>query len=181
MPYSSNSFHAEIVTREIVLDEIAQLRIDAWTANGELPAFIANQDIRNDEHDKHAIHFAVMHEEHPVAAARICIHATAQAGSDPESLQGYEEMLTPPIATLSRLVVHPDFRRLGLGFLLTQARISVARERRCGCIVGCAEQPSRMKQLETLGFNRLGPTKLRYLSYAESFVYMLRMQDKDRS
>jgi GNAT superfamily N-acetyltransferase len=170
-----NAYVVEIVTSETVLDEIAQLRIDAWRANGELPSFIANQDVRNDEHDKHAVHFAVMHDGHPVGAARMCIHAIAQESSDPESLQGYEEMLTPPIATLSRLVVLPDFRRLGLSFLLTQVRIAVARERQCGCIVSCAEQPSRMRQLETFGFKRLGPTKIRYLSYAESFVYLLRI------
>jgi predicted GNAT family N-acyltransferase len=175
MPSLPNVFHAEIVTSETILDEIAQLRIDAWGANGELPSFIANQDIRNDEHDKHAMHFVVMNEGHPVAAARICIHATAQEGSDPESLQGYEELLETPIASLTRLVVQPKFRGLGLGFLLTQARITIAVERKCGCIVSVVEQPSRMRQLETLGFRRLGPTKIRYLSYAESFVYMLRM------
>lgn len=169
------AFHVEIVTSDAVLKEIAKLRTVAWLANGELPSFIANQDILNDEHDKHAVHFAVMHEGHPVAAGRICIHATAQEESDPESLQGYEEMLASPIATLSRLVIQPDFRGLGLGLMLTQARIKIAVERGCGCVIGVMERASRMRQMEDLGFKRLGQTKIRYLSYAESFVYILRL------
>jgi len=171
-----HKFHAEIVTSTIVLDKIAALRVTAWRANGgELPSFIERQDIHNDEHEKHAVHFAVMRDERPVAAAKMCIHAKAQECPDPESLQGYEENLTTPIATFSRLVVHPDFRGLGLPALLLQGRIAIARERKCGSIVCVLEQQSRMKEMEGLGFKRLGPTKIRYLSYVESVVYMLRM------
>lgn len=38
-----------------------------------------------------------------------------------------------------------------------------------------------MQEMEGLGFKRLGPTKIRYLSYVESVVYMLRMQEKGAS
>jgi GNAT superfamily N-acetyltransferase len=171
-----HTFNAEIVTSKTVLDKIAALRITAWRANGgELPSFIERQDIHNDEHEKHAIHFAVMRDGRPVAAAKMCIHAKAQECPDPESLQGYEENLTTPIATFSRLVVHPEFRGLGLPSLLLQRRIEIVRERKCGSIVCVLEQESRMREMERLGFKRVGPTRIRYLSYVESVVYMLRM------
>jgi GNAT superfamily N-acetyltransferase len=170
------AFHAEIVTSTTVLDKIAALRVTAWRTNsGELPSFIERQDIHNDEHEKHAIHFVVIWDEHPVAAAKMCIHAKAQECPDPESLLGYEEHLATPIATFSRLVVHPEFRGLGLPSLLLQGRIAIAKERKCGSIVCVLEQQSRMREMEGLGFKRLGPTKIRYLSYVESVVYMLRM------
>jgi hypothetical protein len=171
-----HTFHAEIVTSKTVLDNIAALRVTAWRANGgELPSFIERQDIHNDEHEQHAIHFAVMQDERPVAAAKMCIHAKAEECPDPESLLGYEGNLEPPIATFSRLVVLPNFRGLGFPLLLTQCRIAICRERKCGSIVCVLEQQSRMKEMEGLGFKRLGPTKIRYLSCVESVVYMLRM------
>jgi GNAT superfamily N-acetyltransferase len=175
MARGQNGFIVEIVSGEVVLDAVAQLRIEAWSANGELPAFISNQDMRKDEHEKHATHIAVMHEGRPVAAARMCIHHTATECPDPESLDGYQEELASPIATFSRLVVHPNFRRRGLPRLLSERRIAIAKDSHCGSIVCCLEQRSRMKEMELLGFKRLGPTKIRYLSYAESIVYALRM------
>jgi hypothetical protein len=175
MPPESGSYRVEVVTSQDVLETIAKLRVQAWSANGELPSFIANQDIRNDEHERHGIHLVVMSDGCPVAAAKTCIHQTPQECPEPESLLGYEDQLVPPIATFNRLVVHPDFRRLGFSLLLTKQRIAIAREKKCGSIVVVAERPSRMRQLEDLGFNRLGPTKIRYVSFAESILYLLRM------
>src|SRR4051812_17172561 len=99
------AYQVGVVTSENVLDAIAELRVQAWHANGELPSFISKQDVHNDEHEKHSVHLAVIYEERPVAAARMCIHSTAPECPDPESLQGYEEQLVPPIATFCRLVV----------------------------------------------------------------------------
>jgi GNAT superfamily N-acetyltransferase len=171
----SSPYRVDLFTTEAELEAIAKLRIEAWQANGELPSFIVNQDIRKDEHEKHGIHLAVLQNGSPVAAAKICFHETPEECPDPESLEGYEIQLLPPIATFNRLVVHPQFRRLGLSRLLTKQRIEIAKDRNCRSVVSVTEERSRMRQLESLGFERLGPTQLRYLSYAESVVYLLRL------
>lgn len=173
MRQQCQNFEPVVVSQDDMLEKIAQLRVAAWQANGEVRLFIANQDIHNDEHEKHGIHVAILYKDYPVASAKLCIHETARECPDPESLYGYEEQLAAPIATLNRLVVHPNFRRKGLSLLLTEFRISVAKQNKCGSIVGVVEQNSRKRQLEAFGFRNLGPTKFRYLSTTESFVYML--------
>jgi GNAT superfamily N-acetyltransferase len=105
----------------------------------------------------------------------MCIHETISCTPDPEALEGYEHFIEAPIASFTRLVIDPDFRRLGLPKPLREVRLRVAAERGCRSIVAVAEEESVMIALEARGFIRLGPTRIRYLSYAPSIVLLKRL------
>lgn len=164
-----------LVSDRDTLLQIQDLRRRAWSATGEVPDFIARQNILKDEHDVNGMHWAVFHEGRPIAAARMSIHTEVAASPDPEALDGYEHLIELPMAAITRLVVDPKFRGRGLPEALRKVRIALAIERKCRSIVGVAEEESVMRPMEELGFIRLGPTKLRYLSYAPSIVLLKRL------
>jgi GNAT superfamily N-acetyltransferase len=164
-----------LVNDSDTLLQIQDLRRRAWSANGEIPDFIARQDILNDEHDVNGMHWAIFHNGRPIAAARMSIHDEVTASPDPEALDGYEHLIDLPMASVTRLVVDPDFRGRGLPEALRTVRIALAVERKCKSIIGVAEEESVMRSMEARGFIRLGPTKLRYLSYAPSIVLLKRL------
>jgi len=164
-----------VVSDELMLLQIQDLRRRAWSANGEVPDFIARQDILRDEHDVHGMHFAILHEDRTIAAARLCIHNSVATSPDPEALDGYEELIEGPIASLTRLVVDPEFRGHRLSTAMDKVRLEIAQARSCRSILGIGELEYRMKGLEHMGFVRLGPTKIRYLSYAPSYVLLKKL------
>jgi GNAT superfamily N-acetyltransferase len=169
-----NSLVPVRVYDELTLLQIQELRRRAWSANGELPDFIAKQNIIADEHDIHGLHWAILLDGQPISAARMCIHNTVDSSPDPEAIAGYENMIFMPLASLTRLVVHPDFRGCGLSSALDQVRITEAELNKCSSIISVTETIYRIHHLQRLGFIRLGITRMRYLSYAESHV-MLKM------
>jgi GNAT superfamily N-acetyltransferase len=163
-------FVVERVRDPVLLKEIAKLRYAAWAVGGEVPEFIAKQSMDSDEHDVHGMHWAVLHEGRPVAAARMCIHHSIAASPDPEAYSGYEYAFVPPIASITRLVVHPDFRRCGLGKSLRAVRVEEAIRLGCGSVAVCAEEGYIIRHLEELDFIRLGPTRIRYVAHTPSIV-----------
>ena len=158
--------------------QIQELRRRAWSANGELPDFIARQDILKDEHDIHGLHWSILLEGQPIAAARMCIHNEVDSSPDSEALAGYEDMIFAPLATLTRLVVHPDFQGRGLSSVLDQVRITEAELNHCSSIVSVTETQPRIDKLRRLGFAHLGTTRIRYLSYAKSHVMLKTLSAK---
>jgi GNAT superfamily N-acetyltransferase len=152
--------------------QIQELRRFAWASMGEVPNFISGSNILTNEHDVHGLHWAVMHRGEPIAAARMCVHDSASSMPDPEALDGYTHQIQTPCAALTRLVVNPDFRRRGLSKALDQIRILQASLQGCKSLVGVTETTPRMAYLERLGFTHLGPTRIRYLSYAQSHVML---------
>jgi GNAT superfamily N-acetyltransferase len=166
-----------LIRDELTLLQIQELRRRAWSANGELPDFIAKQDILKDVHDIHGMHWAILVDGKPVAAARMCIHDDFASSPDPEALDGYTNLIRVPLASLTRLVVHPDFRRLGLSTLLDDVRIKYAEQNGCKSIVGVTETDFRIRKLKGMGFSQLGSTRIRYLSYAPSYVLLRQLCD----
>ena len=166
-----------IVNDRDTLLQIQELRRFAWASMGEVPSFISDSNILTNEHDVHGMNWAVMHQGEPIAAARMCIHDSASSLPDPEALDGYNDYLRTPCAALTRLVVHPNFRRLGLSKVLDQIRIHHALLHGCRCIVVVTETAPRIRHLERLGFAHLGPTRIRYLSYAQSHVMLRRLDE----
>lgn len=157
-----------------MLLQIQELRRRAWAFDGEVPGFIAEQDILRDEHDVHGMHLGIMDEGKLIASARLCVHKSVSASPDPEALDGYEHLVDVPVGSLTRLVVDPGHRGRGLSAVLDGVRISMAKERGCKSMIGIAELEFRMRSLERLGFIRLGPTKIRYLASTPSFVLLLK-------
>jgi GNAT superfamily N-acetyltransferase len=161
-----------IVAERDTLLRIQDLRRRAWSANGEIPDFIARQDILNDEHDVHGMHWTILQGDRPIAAARLCVHENVALSPDPEAYEGYEGQILGPVASMTRLVVDPDFRRRNLSKAMDNIRLDKAKELQCRSVVSVGEIEFRMRWLERLGFVRLGPTRIRYLSYAPSIVLL---------
>jgi len=154
-----------------MLEQIGRLRILAWEADGELPPFAPRAEVWLDEHDSHAQNFAVLFDGRPIAAARMCVHVRARDLPDLPSLTGYEGLLNPPIAALTRLVVNPAFRGLGLSRQLDEARLTAARKSGCRSAVGVTHLPNRVRQLSDRGFDKLGESRYRTVSFAPSYVF----------
>jgi SAM-dependent methyltransferase len=77
-------------------------------------------------------------------AAQFATNGCTASMPDPEALDGYTDQIPTPCAALTRLVVHPDFRRLGLSKALDQIRMDRARLHGCKCLVSVTETKPRM-------------------------------------
>ena len=169
---SALSVSAPIVVEDpALLQQVGRLRILAWEADGELPSFAPRAEVWIDEHDSHAVNWAVLCEGLPVAAARLCVHKRICELPDLASLIGYEDSLVPPIAAFTRLVVSPAFRGRGLSTELDAMRIAAAQEGGCRAAVVVTHVPARMLQLKAGGFRNLGESRHRTVSFAPSYVF----------
>lgn len=171
MPVPSLSSAPVVVRDARLLEEIGRLRILAWRANGELPSFAPHADTWLDEHDSHALNFAILFEDRPIAAARICVHLQVQDLPDLASLAGYEDLLLTPIAAFTRLVVSPAFRSRGLSEQLDLVRLAAARAGGCRSAVAVTHVPTRTLHLAKSGFRNLGESRHRTVSFATSYVF----------
>ncbi len=158
------------VTDPAVLRAIQALRQRAWAADGEVPDFIAGQDIFTDPHDQSAIHFAMMADGKPVVAARLNLSDDIFGAPDADAYEGYEDRIPGPVASLTRLVVDPACRGLGAARRMDDIRMEAIRATPAKSVVGVAELPYRIRALERMGFRLLGPTRRRYLQSAPSHV-----------
>lgn len=138
------------------LEEIGRLRVLAWkTEAGATPEMDCWIDPVDREPGTRL--YAILDGDRIVASARLTIHAELSQAPDAAVYAGvFDVSPAAPIAVLSRLVVHPDFRRRGFGTALDQHRIDVARALGCRTVVGSSSAPRRIAQLEALGFQIAG-------------------------
>jgi hypothetical protein len=130
------------------------------------PHSIALQDILTDEHDNIGTHWAILNEGRPMAAASTVDKVLSSP--DSKELDGYDEFVRDPIASLAKCVVDPQFRGHCLSNIMAQARLNFARTEVCST-VGGTELAFRLRKLNRLGLERLGPTMMRYLP---EYVFM---------
>jgi hypothetical protein len=135
--------------------------------NGQIPDSIVLQDILTDEHDNIGTHRAIPDEGRPMAAASRVDKVLSSP--DSERLDGYEEFVKDPIASLTKCVVDPQFRGHCLSNIMAPARLNFARTEDCASTVGVTERAFRLRKLKRLGLERLGPTMMRYLP---EYVFM---------
>jgi GNAT superfamily N-acetyltransferase len=138
-----------------MLDLIYALRVEAWRARA--PDF-PDMGVWTDTYDQVARHWAIAHGGKPIAAARMSIHARL---ADVPNGEIYDKILPSdlagPIASINRLVVHPDWAGKGLPKRLDEARIAAARQASCACVlVETYSGTKRVELLEALGFKPLG-------------------------
>jgi hypothetical protein len=91
----------------VVNDEETVLRIHGTlqmrsVRNGQIPDSIALQDILTDEHDNIGTHRAILDEGRPMVAASTVDKVLSSP--DSEGLDGYEEFVKDPIASLTKCV-----------------------------------------------------------------------------
>jgi hypothetical protein len=90
--------HDDATKREIIFG----LRVESWKSVGVLTGNNFPADICLDEHDEHAMHWAIDEGGQLIAAARMCIHTEIHQLPD----AGFFEKLTisaaPPFAAVNR-------------------------------------------------------------------------------
>lgn len=147
----------EVTGEAAALAEIGRLRVAAWKT--EIVEFPAEIDCWIDEIDRasSARLYAIRVENRIVASARLTMHAAPAGLPDGEVYRG---VIAPdeagPIGVVSRLVVHPEWRRRGYGTALDRHRIAVARELDCRMLAGCSSASLRIQQMQGLGFEIAG-------------------------
>ena len=142
----------DISGRSDLLDEVGRLRVFAWkTETGATPETDCWIDPVDREPGTRL--YAIFSGDRIVASARLTIHTDLAQAPDAAVYAGvFASPPEPPIAVLSRLVVHPDVRRRGFGTALDRHRIDTARGLGCRTVVGSSSAPRRIAQLEALGF-----------------------------
>lgn len=138
------------------LEQIYKLRANVWSqVRGiNLDSFPDNKWY--DEHDEHAVNWAVFSGTNIVAAARMCIHDRLSYVPDFRSSHCYP-LIPSPIASLNRLVVHPSVRGNGIAAQLDVLRISEAIRSDCRSAVVFWSEVSGEKRkaaLEYQGFRQ---------------------------
>jgi N-acetylglutamate synthase-like GNAT family acetyltransferase len=136
-----------------LLEDVFALRILAWRSQVGIPANISQW---KDELDGVSRHWAILRRSKPIAAARLSMHATIDDVPDAEVYAGMALDLPGPIASISRCVVHPDFRGRGLSDLLDAARLAAARQSGCRSVLALTYDVRRQAKLEGHGFRFVG-------------------------
>ena len=153
--------------------EVGRLRIIAWEASGPRPKMAPKVgDTWTDSHDDHAHHWIVREQGRIVAAARMCVHSAFSDLPDCEDLVACKDSFHFPVASINRLVIHPERRRNGLSRLFDLARLRLAEELGAKCVVGCTQPESRIQSLGELGFNAVGEAPKRVVPYAPTIVLL---------
>ena len=162
-----------------LLQEVGRLRILAWKADGELPSIAPKTETWLDEHDLHAVNWALLCDRTPVAATRMCVHHDALDLPDLVSLAGFEASLPMPVAVFTRLVIDPQHRGLGLSSQLDNLRLTAAQSEGRRSAVVVTHLSTRMQQLSQISFRILGESAHRTVSSAPSFVFVRHLPSDD--
>jgi GNAT superfamily N-acetyltransferase len=141
------------------------LRFEVWNQETTLRPHVLQQGLISDSHDEHARHWAVFCGDEMVAAARMCIHHSQVDTPDAPAFSHI--CLSPPVATLNRLVVHSSARNIGLASKLCRCRVEAAKLDGAKCAVGTFTD-LRIASLEKLGFRLTGQRWIP--NHAESLV-----------
>ncbi len=138
------------------LEAIALLRATVWS--NKLGHNCFSQGMWTDVHDFHSFHWGVFDaQDELIAAARLCIHEKVTEFPDfSEIRQLTKELELPsPIGMMTRLVVSPNFEKMGIARQLDQIRIEKAQKLGAKTII--LQVPDyRRKSIEKLGFECVG-------------------------
>ncbi len=138
---------------------IQRLRAACWVTTG-LPAtaFPDGEWCDPGEEQPPFRHWAVFAGERLVAAGRLSIHEHLTDAPDEHLFAQLPFEITPPIASLNRLVVHPDVRCRGLSRQLDHIRLTAARAAGARTVLAYWSRITglaRYRSLEALGFVRV--------------------------
>jgi GNAT superfamily N-acetyltransferase len=161
-----------IVSDAAMLREIGRLRIKSWKADGELPSCATDPEIWLDAHDDHASNWAIIRQNKPIAAARLCVHERVENLPDQEIIADFTQLFGPPVGSFNRLVVDPGFRGIGLSRLLDEVRMNAALAQLCKSVVVTSHLQNRINSFQQMGFCNLGKSKHSTVSYAPTFVFL---------
>jgi GNAT superfamily N-acetyltransferase len=132
------------------LEAIYRLRVDALAADDVI--FPDTQDGRFLDildADSDAEQYAYLDAGMPVAAIRVSVHTSSASIPLPEPLQTSPDV--SPLGYISRLVIHRDWRRIGLADRLSDFAIMRLKELGVKGILGFAAKPHLARFMESRG------------------------------
>jgi hypothetical protein len=138
-------------------DIIGRLRVEAWRGERGINLQFFNRDSWVEELDEMALHWIISENGVAVAAARLSLH-------DELTHVPYAYLLSPEcqkvfdekkIASISRLVVAPDYRKHAFSSVLDQVRIEGGLTAGVDVMTGATQLDFRQTALSKLGFNTL--------------------------
>jgi GNAT superfamily N-acetyltransferase len=134
-----------------VLEAIYRLRLDAWAADGVFFSEMTNGrfiDVLDTVPD--AEHYGYLDAGMPVAAIRVSVHDSNASMMFPESLQ--TSLDASPLGLVSRLAVHRDWRRIGLGYTLIDFAVDRLKEVGVNGIIAWTPVSHVTRYFESKGF-----------------------------
>lgn len=153
-----NFTEPEILTDQSRLQEIFDLRVYAWE-NSPSPTSINRETYPNgffDKLDETAIHWVSLDDEGKIiAAARLAIINDVAELSYPQIFENVRLPDERPFLFYSRLVIHPDYRKLGLKETFDLVRLRYQVENNFAFSVVTAN-PIRTRELLQYGWQNLG-------------------------
>lgn len=156
-------------TRAAVTDlpAIRSLRKEAWAGEPGVPPELAASWLAGDDpHDRHGLHWVVREGSDIIAAARLCIHPDASELPDCSFYPSAPFGFAPPIGSLNRLVVHPQYRGCGLSKILDEARFKAAID--CGGqSVIAAVARTQLRSFPSLGFEVLSEFTAKFVRFGK--------------
>lgn len=145
----------QILTDKSRLQEIFDLRVYAWE-NSPSPANINRETYPNgffDKLDETAIHWVSFDADGKIiAAARLAIINDVNELPYPQIFTNIELPSERPFLFYSRLVIHPEFRKLGLKEKFDRIRLQFQIENQFAFSVATASQ-NRAKEMLQYGWN----------------------------
>ena len=157
-----------------LLDEIGQLRIASWEADGKRPSSVPiTERSWTDTHDEHAEHFVVVSGGVIIAASRACFHTSNDALPDAGIVSPFIRTAAWPAVFWNRMVVHPLHRRNGLAERLDEDRLAWTCAAGAQSIFVTTHVAHRCRALEQLGFERIGEAPLRHVPTLAEYVYRM--------
>ncbi len=109
-----------------------------------------------DGHETHSVHYLVETlSGRLVASARVCVHTVVAEIPDYQQFSHLHLNCHEPIASINRLVIHPEYRGRAISRYLDEVRVGEARTLGAKSVLGQAA-PWRVKQLASLGFKTVG-------------------------
>lgn len=136
------------------LERIARFRTDVWLLDGFLRHEQLTDGVFRIDGDEFCRHWIVEESDKIVGTGRLSLHESLTGLDVFEFWKDFERVIPMPFGYLSRLVVHPAFRKKGLAKVLDQTRIDAARNLGCKSILG-VPVGGREQTLAKFGFYRV--------------------------
>lgn len=138
------------------IEDIGRLRYLAWKDVEGINRDFFSKGYWIDEWDKTSLIWIIKFNKIIIASARLSIHHNIESIPWNDCIPSEaRELLITPLASMNRLIVHPDFRKRGLSRPLDLVRIHTAKEKKMKTIIA-EPTTARISTIQRYGFRYYG-------------------------